>query len=125
MLRPQVVTLSVARRHLSRIEFEALTDWEVIPPVRVDEQRRAPQAAVRSLHTLVRGRGRADAGARTEDPSPRQQGALLVSTHGGSSRAARIVVAIQRLRQDDGRRIARHGRFGAYLLTDALRRGEF
>lgn len=30
-LRPHVVALSVARRHLSRIEFEALTDdWEVI-----------------------------------------------------------------------------------------------
>ena len=30
VLRPQVVALSVACRHLSRIEFEALTDWEVI-----------------------------------------------------------------------------------------------
>ena len=30
VLRPQVVALSVARRHLSRIEFDALTDWEVI-----------------------------------------------------------------------------------------------
>ena len=29
-LRPHVVALSVARRHLSRIEFEALTEWEEI-----------------------------------------------------------------------------------------------
>ena len=29
-LRPHVVALSVACRHLSRIEFEALTDWEIM-----------------------------------------------------------------------------------------------
>ena len=29
-LRPDVVALSVARRHLSRIEFEALTEWETL-----------------------------------------------------------------------------------------------
>ena len=30
VLRPQVVVLSVARRHLSRIQLESLGDWEVI-----------------------------------------------------------------------------------------------
>ena len=30
VLRPQIVVLSVARKHLRRIEFEPMTEWETV-----------------------------------------------------------------------------------------------
>lgn len=50
-LRPQVVVLSVARRHLTRIEFRALSEWKV---VRVFERTKAHAPRAQPLKVCAR-----------------------------------------------------------------------
>ena len=59
VLRPQIVALSVARKHLRRIEFEPMTRVGDCPRIQASPQWRPPSAAIRGPCTLLRRRRRA------------------------------------------------------------------
>ena len=54
VLQPQIVALSVARKHLRRIEFAPVSEWETVHVFKRTRSGAPPSAAIQGPCTLVR-----------------------------------------------------------------------